>query len=280
MSDADGFVVRFWGVRGTLPCPGPRTLRYGGNTACVEVRCGGQLLIFDAGTGLRQLGKDLVHRGDVVDSHLFLTHTHIDHIMGLPFFRPAYDARNQFRVWSGHLKPQNRRLDEVLATFMQPPLFPVPLDIMHACTAFQDFAAGEVLMPCAGVTLRTAGLNHPGGATGYRVEFDGHAVCYVTDTEHVPAEPDAAVLSLIRDADIVIYDATYTDDEFSSYIGWGHSTWQEGARLCEAAGAKQLVTFHHDPNHDDAVLDEIALAMERERPGSIVAREGLVLHVA
>jgi phosphoribosyl 1,2-cyclic phosphodiesterase len=277
MSDPAAFTVHFWGVRGTIPCPAANTLRYGGNTACVEMRCGAQRLIFDAGTGLRQLGREMVANGQSVRSHLFFTHTHMDHVIGLPFFRPAYNDHNALEFWSGHLTSQGRRLEEVLVQLMQPPFFPVPLDIMHACIAFHDFSPGDVIEIGEGITIRTAPLNHPGGAVAYRVEFAGRAACYVTDTEHVTDEPDVAVLGLIRGADLVIYDATYTDEEFDRFIGWGHSTWQEGMRLCEAAGARQLVAFHHDPDHDDDALDRIAAEIERRRPGSLVAREGLVI---
>jgi phosphoribosyl 1,2-cyclic phosphodiesterase len=127
------------------------------------------------------------------------------------------------------------------------------------------------------VTLRTAPLNHPNRATGYRIEYQGKSICYVTDTEHVPGAPDANVLSLIDGADLVIYDSTYTDEEYPRFKGWGHSTWQEGARLCDAAKAKRLVIFHHDPAHDDAFMDGIAADAERVRPGTVVAREGLTL---
>jgi phosphoribosyl 1,2-cyclic phosphodiesterase len=277
MSAAGEFTIRFWGVRGTIPCPASATLRYGGNTACVEMRCGRQRLIFDAGTGLRQLGREMVQNAKPIRSHLFFTHTHMDHVIGLPFFRPAYDERNRFEFWSGHLKSQGRRLEEVLDQLMQPPFFPVPLDIMHACIAFHDFAAGERIDVDKDVVVRTAALNHPGGSVAYRVDFAGRAACYVTDTEHVPGEPDGAVLELIQGADVVIYDATYTDEEFERFQGWGHSTWQEGARLCEAAGARRLVAFHHDPEHDDDALDRIAAALERRRSGSLVASEGLVI---
>lgn len=277
MSSAAGLSVRFWGVRGTVPCPGPTTLRYGGNTACVEMRCGEQRLIFDAGSGLRELGREMVRTGEPVDAHLFFTHTHMDHVIGLPFFRPAYNAKNRLRFWSGHLAAQGRRLEEVLEQLMQPPLFPVPLDILHACIAFHDFTPGEWLEPVEGVVVRTAALNHPGGAVGYRVEHGGRVACYVTDTEHVPGAPDRAILDLIAGADLVIYDATYTDAQFPSFRGWGHSTWEEGVRLCELAGASRLVAFHHDPDHDDDELDRIAAELEQTRPGSLVAREGLVI---
>ncbi len=277
MATEEEFWVRFWGVRGTVPCPGPETVRYGGNTSCVEMRCGRNRLIFDAGTGLRMLGREWERNGILNRAHIFLTHTHADHINGLPFFRPAYVQHNCFEFWCGHLLRQGLRIKDVLGALMQPPYFPVPLDIMHACIAFHDFDAGATLEPVGGVRIRTTPLNHPGGATAYRVEFAGRVVCYVTDTEHREGRLDANVLAFIDGADIVIYDATYTDQEYPKYRGWGHSTWQEGIRLCEAASAGRFVAFHHDPDHDDAMLDEIALEMEHHRAGSVVAREGLVL---
>lgn len=279
VGEPSAFSVRFWGVRGTLPCPGVSTLRYGGNTACVEMRCGGRRLIFDAGSGLRQLGCQMVRSGEQVDSHLFLTHTHMDHIIGLPFFRPAYNKANRLQIWSGHLADQGRRIEEVLEKLMQKPFFPVPLEIMHACIGFNDFRAGDRIRPGGGIVVRTIALNHPGGAVGYRVDFRGRSACYLTDTEHVPGAPDQAVLDLIAGADLVIYDATYTDDQFSRCRGWGHSTWQEGVRLCERAAAGRLVAFHHDPDHDDDDLDRIAGELDKARPGSILAREGMVLEL-
>ncbi len=277
MAIEEEFWVRFWGVRGTVPCPGPETVRYGGNTPCVEMRCGRHRLIFDAGTGIRMLGREWERDGRLGRAHIFLTHTHADHINGLPFFRPAYIEANCLEFWCGHLLRQGLRLKEVLGALMQPPYFPVPLDIMHACIAFHDFDAGATLEPVAGVRIRTTPLNHPGGATAYRVEYGGRAVCYVTDTEHREGRLDAGLLAFIEGADMVIYDATYTDQEYPRFRGWGHSTWQEGIRLCEAAGAGRFVAFHHDPDHDDATLDGIARDMEHRRAGSVVAREGLVL---
>lgn len=271
----DDFVVRFWGVRGSIACPGEATARYGGNTACVEMRCGDRLLIFDAGTGLRLLGNAL-EEGGVVDADHFFSHSHFDHIIGLPFFCPAYKAENRFEVWAGHLNT-DFTIEQALRLAMQAPLFPVPLDVFKAEMNFHDFSAGATLEPRPGIRVRTAALNHPDGATGYRVEYGGKSVCYVTDTEHVMGAPDQNILTLIADADIVIYDSTYTDEEFEAYLKWGHSTWQEGVRLCRAAGAGTLVIFHHNPNHDDAAMDRIAEAAARAFPGAIVAREGMVL---
>ncbi|MEE9250592.1 MAG: MBL fold metallo-hydrolase [Alphaproteobacteria bacterium] len=275
MAEPDEFWVRFWGVRGSIACPGGDTLRYGGNTACLEVRCGAHLLIFDCGTGARGLGKQLQARGPV-DADIFLSHTHFDHICGVPFFEPAFKPGNGLRLWAGHLKPENS-VREVIRSMMTAPLFPVPLRRLPADITYNDFEAGATLTPKPGVVVSTAPLNHPGGATGYRVEFAGRSICYVTDTEHAVGTPDRNVLELIEGSDIVIYDATYTDEEFTRFKGWGHSTWQEGARLCEAARVKTYVVFHHEPDHDDSFMDRIADEVAHMRAGAIVAREGLVL---
>jgi phosphoribosyl 1,2-cyclic phosphodiesterase len=270
------FSCTFWGVRGSIACPGHEFERYGGNTSCVEVRCGEHLLIFDAGTGLRPLGVRLKGLSSL-EIDLFLTHSHLDHIVGIPFFKPLFDAGNKVSFWAGHLLPE-RNLRDVLCTMMVPPLFPVPIDIFAAKTSYNDFAVGQTLQPRPGVTLRTAQLNHPNGATGYRIDYDGKSICYVTDTEHVAGKLDANILSLIEGADMLIYDSTYTEAEYPRYKGWGHSTWSEGLRLAEAAGVKTFVAFHHDPSHDDEFMDGVADALAKARPGSLVAREGTTLH--
>lgn len=271
------FWVRLWGVRGSVPCPGSSTVRYGGNTPCVEVMCAGERLIFDMGTGIRPLGKSLMGNG-VREGKIFLTHTHLDHINGFPFFRPFFCDGYGMDIWAGHLSGQGMALKTVLGHLTHPTMFPIGLDALKARIAYRDFAAGDVITPSEGITLRTALLNHPGGATGYRIEHAGKTICYVTDTEHVEGKRDPVVIGLIRDADIVIYDAAFTDEEYPGYRGWGHSTWQEGVRLCQAAGAKRLVTFHHAPQHDDDTLDAVADELDREMPGSVVGREGMVLH--
>jgi phosphoribosyl 1,2-cyclic phosphodiesterase len=160
---------------------------------------------------------------------------------------------------------------------MMAPLFPVPMGILNAQVTFRDYHSGETIQPRPGVTIKTARLNHPNGATGYRVEFGGRVIAYITDTEHTAGKLDQNVLGLVDRADIMIYDSSYTDAEYPRYKGWGHSTWQEGIRLCREADAKRMVVFHHDPDHDDEMLDGIAREVEKLLPGSVVAREGLVL---
>lgn len=272
---ASGFTVRFWGVRGSIASPGPDTVRYGGNTPCIEVRCGDALLILDAGTGIRPLGEALMRQG-AVDADLLLTHSHLDHICGLPFFAPVFDAASSVRIWAGHLQP-DRTIRSVLQCMMATPLFPVPVEIFRADCAFRNFTCGETLQPKPGVTVRTGPLNHPDGAVGYRIEFAGRSLCYVTDTEHPAEGRDAAIVDLVRGADLLIYDCTYTDEEYPAHAGWGHSTWQECLRLADAAGVGRAVVFHHDPKRTDADLDAIGAAAEALRPGTLIAREGMTL---
>ncbi len=268
--------IRFWGVRGSIACPGPDTVRYGGNTSCVEIRCGERLLIMDGGTGLRELGRELVKDGATIDADLFYSHTHFDHICGLPFFAPCYSRGNKVRLWAGHLLPDNQ-LENVLYGMMMAPLFPVPIALLNPQVSFTDFRHGETLSPHPGLVLRTGPLNHPNGATGYRIEYGGKVVCYITDTEHSKNGLDRNVLALVDRADFMIYDCTYTDAEYPAHVNWGHSTWEEGVRLAEAAAVRTLVIFHHDPGHDDVFMDRVACEAGALRPGTIVAKEGMVL---
>lgn len=268
--------VRFWGVRGSIPCPGKEYQRYGGNTSCLEVRCGDTLLIFDGGTGLRKLGLELMKDKPAnggLEGYIFLTHTHVDHIAGIPFFAPFFCNQSHWKISAGHLLPE-RTLEDVLCQFMADPIFPVPPTVFNANLEFLDFKVGEELGPFGEVTIKTAPLNHPNGATGYRIECCDSAICYVTDTEHEVGALDKNVLSLIEGADLLIYDCSYTDEEFAGYVGWGHSTWQEGVRLARAANVPRLAIFHHDPCHDDDKMDSIAKAAAREFGGATVAREG------
>jgi len=278
VSGGEDFFVRFWGVRGSIACPGTAWARYGGNTSCLEVRCGGRLLIFDGGTGLRPLGEHLRAQAPV-DADLFFTHSHLDHMAGLPFFSALFVPENRFRMWAGHLIPE-RTLRDVICAMMAPPLFPVPIEVFTAETVYKDFTAGETLSPSAGVKLRTALLNHPNRATGYRIESNGRSICYVTDTEHVPGRLDRNIIDLARGTDYLIYDSTYTDDEFPRFVTWGHSTWQEGIRLATAANVKALAIFHHDPDHEDRFMEQVEVDARKTWRGAFVARENMRLVLA
>lgn len=268
--------VKFWGVRGSIACPSPNHVVYGGNTSCVEISDGTCNIILDAGTGIRTLGQDYIRR-HVGSGVLLLTHTHWDHINGFPFFAPVYVPGWRFRVLAGHLADAGG-IRSVLSNQMTHPTFPVPLSALKAEMSYEDFHAGDMLDDlCHGLLVRTAPLRHPNTATGYRLELDGKAVCYVTDTEHVPGSPDQNVLALIEGADLVIYDSTYTDAEFPDKIGWGHSTWQEGVRLCRQAGARQLAIFHHDPDHVDSVMAGIERDAKAMWSGASVSRDDMIV---
>ncbi len=267
------FKVKFWGVRGSIACPSPRHVAFGGNTSCIEVSLGGNKLILDAGTGIRNLGHWL-KRKEVNHAKILLSHTHWDHINGFPFFAPAFAKKNHFLMMAGHLAEQGG-IEKVIAGQMSQPTFPVPLEFMGARMEFEDFLPGDTFSPFNGTSIKTCALNHPNGAIGYRIEHGGKAMCYVTDTEHIVGQPDQNILGLIEGADMVIYDCTYTDREFPNQVGWGHSTWEEGVRLCQAANVKTLAIFHHDPDHEDGFMEQLENDARLMWSGAVVARENM-----
>jgi phosphoribosyl 1,2-cyclic phosphodiesterase len=271
----DGLLVRIWGARGSLSAPAALSCDSGSDTCCVEMRCGPHTLVFDAGSGAASLGTRMIEEG-VSDFELFFTHCHFDHIIGLPFMAPLYRKGFAARLYAGHFE-NGTTCQEMVEKFMRPPYFPVTPEHFQAAIEFRNFQAPETLRPKPGVAIRTIRLNHPGGAVGYRVDYGGRSVCYLTDTEHVPGRTDAAVLGLMRGADAAIYDCMYTDAEFGHFRGFGHSTWEEGVRLCEAAGVKRLVLFHHQITRDDAALRAIEAEAQARFPGAVVARTGLEL---
>jgi len=273
--------IRFWGVRGSIASPGPDTATVGGNTSCVEVCCDSTRIILDAGTGLRKLGIEMMRGPDPRRASLLLSHLHWDHIQGIPFFAPAYVRSSELTIY-GH-ESSAASLQSALAKQMSSPVFPVELDDLPATINLRPIRDGaSVLIGSARVTARR--LNHPGGVMGYRIDHGEHSVVYATDTEHY-ACVDPVLRELAEGADILIYDAQYTPEEYGGEVGpprvgWGHSTFEAGARLAEEAGVRQLVLFHHDPMRDDdavAALERRACARFRN---TIAARESLVLEPA
>ncbi len=265
------FELKIWGSRGSLPVAAPCFTQFGGNTMCIELRCGDHVLIFDAGSGFPMAGRALLEEGcQKID--VFFTHGHYDHVIGLPFFLPFYMCDGTTRLWSGH---QGRGLTtrEMIADFMRQPFFPVGPEVFRANVDTVDFQPGDVLTPAQGVVMRTASLNHPGGAVGYRIEYGGRVVAMVFDTEHTPGTLDPAALGLMQGADLCFYDANFTDAEFESYRNFGHSTWEQGLRLAQKAGAARIGFVHHATYRTDADLLLLEHQAQKEFPGAFFARD-------
>ncbi|MEB3342409.1 MBL fold metallo-hydrolase [Okeania sp.] len=276
----EDFVVKFWGVRGSVPTPGKDTVRYGGNTSCIEMKIAGKRLIFDGGTGIRELGKELMQETPV-EAYLFFTHYHWDHIQGFPLFAPAFTQGNSFHIY-GAIPPEGESMKQHFIDRILHYNSPVPLNGMQADLRFYELEHGQKMM-LDGIEIETGSLNHPNTAMGYRVTWNGRTAVYCSDTEHFPDRLDESVVHLARGADILIYDAMYTDDEYnnpkSSKVGWGHSTWQEAIKVAKAAQVKRVVIFHHEPTHSDDFLDQMAEEVKEAFPMAVMAKEGLVLPV-
>jgi phosphoribosyl 1,2-cyclic phosphodiesterase len=267
--------IRFWGVRGSIASPGPETASVGGNTSCVEVRCGTERIVLDAGTGLRALGNTLLREKSSLSLTLLLSHFHWDHIQGLPFFVPAYMPQTKLSIVGS--SDGRHTLRDKLSRQMTEPHFPVQLADLGAELSYIEARAGKPL-DIGDVQVRVARLNHPGGVFAYRIEHQGRAIVYATDTEHY-ACVDPALRTLAQGADLVIYDAQYTPEEYQSKVGWGHSTYAAGCELVKSAGVSQLVLFHHDPQRTDDGVAAIERTSRELFPNTIAAREGLIINV-
>jgi phosphoribosyl 1,2-cyclic phosphodiesterase len=272
--NSDVLSLTFWGVRGSIPAPGRDTIRYGGETTCLEIRAGEHTVVVDCGSGVRHLGRHLMKRGVATVDVLF-THTHMDHICGLPFFCCAYDPRVEVNLWAGHIPPGGT-LEEIVERMMSPPIFPVATSALNN-TRFRGFRQGALITLDCGMEVRTARLNHPGNCCGYRFDWKGSSIAVVTDHEHGNAAIDAAVADFVSGADIMIYDAMYLQAEYPRFVGWGHSTPTMALELAARAGVRQPVVFHHDPSRTDDALDTIRSDLQREMPTAEVAREGMTL---
>ncbi|MBL9037565.1 MAG: MBL fold metallo-hydrolase [Archangium sp.] len=268
--------MRFWGVRGSIPTPGPTTARYGGNTPCIEVRIGDELVLFDLGTGIRGFGESAK---PPIRGTIFISHYHYDHLQGLPFFVPIFNPRNEFTI-RGPTR-EGRTVQDVISGQMQQPFFPVTAEmVFRAKLTYEPMAAGDTVRIGDGVVTALE-TNHPGGNLAYRIDCQGKSIVYATDTEH-GTERDSKLIEFARGADIFIYDAMYTEDEYrgkigSAKLGWGHSTWQTAVEIANTAGIGTLVLFHHDPTRSDDALDALVAEVRAVRKKTIAAREGLVL---
>lgn len=252
--------VTLWGTRGSLPSPGPETTQYGGNTSCVEVRAAdGSLLVLDAGTGIRRLGHAIADEIQRVD--LLLTHLHMDHIQGLGFFEPLFRPATEVHIWG----PSSTTLDlrTRLSRYLSPPLFPVRLRDLPRHPTFHD-AVSLGSFRIGPFEVHAELVCHPGPTVGYRIDADGGSIAYLPDHEPAlgldafPGDLDYVPgVGLAQDVDLLIHDAMYSTAEYPQHVGWGHSSLAQAMAFAQVAGAKRLVTFHHDPSHSDEELDRL-----------------------
>lgn len=279
-------LVKFWGVRGSIPVPGSATIKFGGNTACVEVRCGRDIIIIDGGTGLRVMGLDLMRRGFAFNSKkgrgkgkvsILFSHMHWDHIQGFPFFGPAFIKGNKINIYG--FKHLNVDLQQTLTGQQKLPNYPVSIYEMGGDIEFIELHEGNVIkINKAAVTA--VRLNHPGGSFGYKISYKGKNLIYACDYEHFDGK-DRKLLNFAKGSDAIIYDAQYTPEEYygadgsSGKQGWGHSTWEKGIELSELAGIKRLILFHH--GHSDEDMEKIEKEAKRRFKNTIAAYEGLEL---
>jgi phosphoribosyl 1,2-cyclic phosphodiesterase len=266
--------LTFWGVRGSLPRPGPGTIEFGGNTTCLEVDIplsgGMRSVVIDAGSGIYNLGRSRDWKNTRRVDLLF-THLHHDHVMGLPFFNPLLVPGLELHLWCGNLggETAEKALDQIFSS----PLFPVHLSQMPARVIHHGFCAGETI-DVAGVHIRTVLLEHPSGATGYRFDAPGGSIAVITDIEHSNEGPAAEVVALCQNIDTLIYDTMMTDPEFEHCNGWGHSNSAAGVALARAAQARRLIGFHHSPKHDDAMMRQREADLKAAFAEAMMAREG------
>lgn len=284
--------LQFWGTRGSIPTPGRNTVRYGGNTPCVEVRTSeGWLIILDAGTGIRELGRSLISRanGAPIAGDIFLTHAHWDHIQGIPFFGPLFQRGNHFTIWGAQALQTS--IGRVVRDQMSPVVFPVSFEELNATIDFCEIA--EECRRGNGYEVRAYQVRHPGGALGYRFterHDDSRALVYISDNELGPgAKYDTraswrkGLIEFVRDAKVLVHDTMYTAEEYDHFRGWGHSTYDEAVELALDGGIEQLVLYHHKPERSDDEVDrrvDECRAFAARHGGSVeivAAAEGMTL---
>lgn len=261
----------FWGTRGSLPVNGARHHIYGGNTSCIEIRRGKNSVIFDGGSGLLPLGNHLITQ-DVSVIDIVFSHFHADHICGLPFFKPLFDRRFHIRFHCFDARSHTNRMRTIFNDYIRPPVFPMTSADFKARV---DYLVHDEAYPIKlyGWQLSALAIPHPGGTHALRLRHANTSIVYATDTEHTPHTPNQQLINFMHESDLTIYDCTYDDAEFNERKGWGHSTWQEGIRLAQAANATRLAIFHHEPDRSDQALATIEAKAQRIMPTAFVVHD-------
>jgi len=292
--------VKFWGVRGSIATPGKSTMKYGGNTSCTEVHLDdGNLIILDAGTGIRNLGNKLLASGKKVRAYIMITHPHWDHIQGFPFFRPAFLTGNELTIVGP--EADSVKLDEIISEQMNKIYFPIKLSELEAEIKFVPL--GEDKIKVFGADVETIYVNHPGFTIGYKINYKNKSLAYISDNEpyshemahyftnnelkvlrlfeNYPGDPNRRIVDFIKGADVLIHDSTYTPEQYEDHIGWGHSHYGFTMKVAAEANVKKLFLFHFDPSLDDKMVDSIIVKCKKEMKKKnysfeiFAAREGM-----
>ncbi|CAO5677787.1 MAG: Ribonuclease BN [Holosporales bacterium] len=264
--------LKFLGVRGSLPCADSKYMAYGGHTSCVLVTCDDTVLIFDAGTGIVDAWPYVENKRNV---YLFLSHSHQDHIIGLPFFKAVWKKEITLHIYSGTLANFGG-IQKSLNTFFSPPYFPISYNQWPCQKEEKNFNPADTIIIEKNIIIQTMPLNHPDGAIGYRLNYKGHSLCYITDHEHSSSDNlSSKFIEFIKDADLLIYDSTYSDEYYLKHKGWGHSTWQEALRVGEKANVKRIGIFHHDIINTDEKMKKIEEESTKRSPKIVVLKQGL-----
>ncbi len=275
--------MKFWGTRGSISTPGKETVRYGGNTPCIELRLlNDELIILDAGTGIRNLGETLIESGESIKAYILISHPHWDHTQGFPFFKPAFISGNEFTIVGGETDKVS--LQKMISDQMNKIYFPVQLNELKANLKFRKVQ--EESLDVFGAKVQTIFVNHPSFAIGYRITYEGKTLVYISDNEPFDrrvaeamrnvekvivekytvarGDPNKRIFEFVRDADVLIHDATYTPEEYVNRVGWGHSHYLFTLKVAAEGNVKQLILFHHDPAHNDEKVDDILRKCQNE----------------
>jgi phosphoribosyl 1,2-cyclic phosphodiesterase len=275
--------LKFWGTRGSISTPGKDTVRYGGNTPCIEVRVANdKLIILDAGTGIRNLGEKLMEKGESIKAYILISHPHWDHIQGFPFFKPAFISGNEITIVGK--ETEKVTLQKMISDQMNKVYFPIQLNELKATLKFRRVDEEE--FEVHGAHVQTLFLNHPTFAIGYRITQKGKSIVYISDNEpfdrrvalsirnvdkeivdkysHSTGDPNQRVFDFVRNADVLIHDATYTPEEYVDRVGWGHSHYLFTLKVAAEGKVKRLILFHHDPAHNDEKVDDIVKKCNKE----------------
>ncbi len=275
--------LKFWGTRGSIATPGKHTVRYGGNTPCVELRLNDdKLVILDAGTGIRNLGDAILERGESITAYILITHRHWDHIQGFPFFKPVFISGNKLTLMGS--ESEKITLKRIVSDQMNKIYFPIQLSELKAALDFHPVEEEEV--PVFDAKVQTIHVNHPGYCLGYRVSYAGKSIVYISDNEpfdrqnarvltnvepsvlekfaSTKGDPNQRIFDFVRECDVLIHDTTYTPEEYVDRVGWGHSDYLFSLKVAAEGNVKQLILFHHDPSHGDAKVDDIVAKCRKE----------------